>query len=664
MTASVDKSTYVGQYVSRIMRIKKMDSGNKLRLRTLHAQLGTLLVQRKALNSKVTTRHFELLREAVDDDADPYEIKSRLTRLEQSLKQEGLYKNVKADFVHLRKDILGLLQWTPADAAQYQQKNTLPGIHTVGPKDRTFYVATKGEDHAAASGATQTSKIGSSSSLSSDDLRILNSAIGKLYRHLQLAQKEQEMTSVEMTIKDATQQKENMNVLTLSHVQPDESFHDIVLKIRNFEKEFQRQKVQQLREFKRLQEEIKRLNKISVDLKKENERMKGVQPIMSIAKGKQVERLEERHRTEKKDMEEKIHELETGMRRGFAQLLHGKEEIRSQIRTDVDDLTTSINHLHHLVLGHKFDVTSVKSGADDDELLPTKELLNMLTSVAGGVQVLKMKATEQTKKVEDLMTWRRCLKEVDREITRFSRAYAADADEDTDVKDPTLINQETDPYIILASSKNKLQKTKENISIKLKMHSDTASLMKRKERDASKYRQSLEELQGEIIKLHEQVLAVQIQDISISKPEFERRAEAGDKSDRSDGSADELPEAERQEQMDLIDKLRQIGTMVNHFQQLIIDRTSVLNKMENDMLPLKIRVNRLHEEITKTMTSSDSPDPADDIMRTRRSFSPADASSSVISKEIANMLTKLSKMELSIRHLLDTYSANLDRVSV
>ena len=56
----------------------------------------------------------------------------------------------------MRDISLKLLQWTPADAAQYQQKNTLPGIHTVGPKDRTFYVATKGEDHAAASGATQT----------------------------------------------------------------------------------------------------------------------------------------------------------------------------------------------------------------------------------------------------------------------------------------------------------------------------------------------------------------------------------------------------------------------------------------------------------------------------------------------------------------------------
>lgn len=82
-------------------------------------------------------------------------------------------------------------------------------------------------------------------------MRMLNSAIGKLYRHLQLNQREQEMTSSEFTFREPTQQKENVNILTLSQVQPDESFHDIVLKLRNFEKEFQRQKVQQQRELMR-----------------------------------------------------------------------------------------------------------------------------------------------------------------------------------------------------------------------------------------------------------------------------------------------------------------------------------------------------------------------------------------------------------------------------
>jgi len=49
-----------------------MDTSNKVRLRGLHGQLGSLLVQRKALNSKVTTRHFDQLREAVEEVGGAY----------------------------------------------------------------------------------------------------------------------------------------------------------------------------------------------------------------------------------------------------------------------------------------------------------------------------------------------------------------------------------------------------------------------------------------------------------------------------------------------------------------------------------------------------------------------------------------------------------------
>jgi len=76
-----------------------------------------------------------------------------------------------------------------------------------------------------------------------------------------------------------------------------------------------------------------------------------------------------------------------------------------------------------------------------------------------------------------------------------------------------------------------------------------------------KHSRDLKELQNEICRLHDEVISVQIQDISISMPDFERRHEG------SEGSTDELPEADRQEQNSLMDKLKQIGTMVNHFQQ-------------------------------------------------------------------------------------------------
>jgi len=73
------------------------------------------------------------------------------------------------------------------------------------------------------------------------------------------------------------------------------------------------------------------------------------------------------------------------------------------------------------------------------------------------------------RKVEDLTNWRRCLKEVDREIHRFARAFS-----DGDDQEKTVINHETDAYAVLATCKNKLQKTKDNINTKIKNDGDNA----------------------------------------------------------------------------------------------------------------------------------------------------------------------------------------------
>ena len=88
--------------------------------------------------------------------------------------------------------------------------------------------------------------------------------------------------------------------------------------------------------------------------------------------------------------------------------------------------------------------------------------------------------------------------------------------------------------------------------------------------------------------------------------------------------------------------------------RLIIDRTTILNRMENDLLPLKVRVNRLHDDITKSVKTSvtSDVDPESDHVIPGRDGSP-DSSTNKFAKEIQNMLDKLSKMELTFRHLLE-----------
>ena len=81
--------------------------------------------------------------------------------------------------------------------------------------------------------------------------------------------------------------------------------------------------------------------------------------------------------------------------------------------------------------------------------------------------------------------------------------------------------------------------------------------------------------------------------------------------------------------------------------------------MENDLLPLKVRVNRLHDDITKSVKTSvtSDDDPESDSVLSRRDPSP-DSSTNVFAKEIQNMLAKLSKMELTFRHLLEQQEHN------
>ena len=86
----------------------------------------------------------------------------------------------------------------------------------------------------------------SSAGIGTEDLKTLNTTIGKLFRHLQISeQKTSDQITLEAPQKDT-------NVLTISHeTHTEDSFKEITLKLRNFEKEFQRQKVHQQKEIMR-----------------------------------------------------------------------------------------------------------------------------------------------------------------------------------------------------------------------------------------------------------------------------------------------------------------------------------------------------------------------------------------------------------------------------
>ena len=110
---------------------------------------------------------------------------------------------------------------------------------------------------------------------------------------------------------------------------------------------------------------------------------------------------------------------------------------------------------------------------------------------------------------------------------------------------------------------------------------------------------------------------------------------------------------------------RIILLFVSIYFRLIKERTSVLNKMENDLLPLKVRVNRLHDDVSKAVKPplSSESDLTDSFVKSGSESSMED-NSNIFAKEIHNMLGKLSKMEFTIRHLIEEHVNSQGRSSV
>ena len=87
--------------------------------------------------------------------------------------------------------------------------------------------------------------------------------------------------------------------------------------------------------------------------------------------------------------------------------------------------------------------------------------------------------------------------------------------------------------------------------------------------------------------------------------------------------------------------------------------------MENDLLPLKVRVNRLHDDVSKAVKPplSSESDLTDSFVKSG-SESSMEENSNIFAKEIHNMLGKLSKMEFTIRHLIEEHVNSQGRSSV
>ncbi|XP_071125184.1 CAP-Gly domain-containing linker protein 1-like isoform X2 [Mytilus edulis] len=359
----------------------------KSKVQQLQLNVAQLLSKKKSLNSKVVSQEFEAFQEAVDkiqnDEGSALEVKQTLVGLEKALKKEGLFKNVKGLFVGMKKEFLSSPSAKPQplldlDALDDDEKKE---NRSRAPTAVTHRSETKPPARYAAT-------------VHIEDVKSVNRAVGKLFVHLK-PQKGSESKDVTML----SIQGRSSTVVKMKDFD-DSNFSDVIKRLKQFEKELNRQRAAQHTEIMRLSDENQLLRKHMTDLRKDHDRIKGTQPISSRAKGKQVEIMEKKFRSQKKGMEGKISEIESELQVSLEKTLKEKDVLEQMIMDGVTRLKTAIISLHKKLCGGEGDDREMTTITEKDEdsgdessgspgAMSVDELMKNISSIEDEAQTLQ-----------------------------------------------------------------------------------------------------------------------------------------------------------------------------------------------------------------------------------------------------------------------------------
>nr|XP_034318369.1 CAP-Gly domain-containing linker protein 1 isoform X2 [Crassostrea gigas] len=381
----------------------------KSKVNFLQQHLADLLTQKKALHSRVVAEEFHKFKltssRVISGDATAAEVRQTLTGLEKALKKEGLFKNVKSGFIHLKKEFLSsssskAISKPPSDPQTDKPKRSTTSVIADHKKER---IQTVEKDN--------------------DEVKNLNKAVGRLFENLKiqkLSEIARESTGLAITHDRSP---------TMMTKKPDDSddFKEIIKKVRGLEMELLRQKASQSSELKRLAEENTGLRHTISELRREQERVKGLQPITKTAKDKQVEKLEEQYNKQKKGMEGKIVELESELEENLNTTLREKAELEQMIVDGVSKLKASITALHRRLcadanLSERTRTTLTLNGATD-ERKNIDILINKIIQIEESADLLEEKNRELgmilIEKDDEIGKLRNSLIEISEEVSKM-----------------------------------------------------------------------------------------------------------------------------------------------------------------------------------------------------------------------------------------------------
>ncbi|XP_062568801.1 uncharacterized protein LOC134230957 isoform X1 [Saccostrea cucullata] len=381
----------------------------KSKVSSLQQHLGDLLTQKKSLHSRVVAEEFEKFKltasRVMSGDATPADVRQTLIGLEKALKKEGLFKNVKSGFTHLKKEFLSnstnkTISKPPSDPLVERPKRSTTSV--IGDTKRE---AEKRRIQAVGVG--------------NDEVKNLNKAVGRLFDHLRI----QKLSEI---ARESTGITHGRSPTTLAK-KTDESddFKEIIKKVRGLENELLRQKASQTSELKRLSDENKGLRNTITELRKEQEKLKGLQPITKAAKDRQVEKLEEQYNKQKRGMEGKIVELESELQENLNTTLREKAELEQMIVDGVSKLKTSITSLHRRICGEKPERTTTTLTLDGvtDEKKSIDILLHKITQIEESAKLLEEKNSKLgiilIEKDDEIGKLRNSLLEISEEVSKM-----------------------------------------------------------------------------------------------------------------------------------------------------------------------------------------------------------------------------------------------------
>lgn len=513
----------------------------KLKVSSLQQHLSDLLTQKKALHSRVVAEEFHKFKltstRVISGDATATEVRQTLTGLEKALKKEGLFKNVKSGFMHLKKEFL-----SSSSSKAISKPPTDP--LTDKPRRSTTSVVGDPKKESSKRKIQPVEKDG-------DEVKNLNKAVGRLFENLKI-QKVSEIARESTGL--AITRDRSPTVITKK---PDDAgdFKDIIKKVRGLEMELLRQKASQSRELNQLAEENKGLRHTISELRREQERVKGLQPITKTAKDKQVEKLEEQYNKQKKGMEGKIVELESELEENLNTTLREKAELEQMILDGVSKLKISITSLH----------SRLCTEANLSERTRTTLTLNG--------------ATDEKKSIDILI--------------------------------------------------DKIFQIEESAELLEDKNRELGMILIEKDDEIDKLRNSLIEISEEVSKMHG----------SLTTMEKNSTASKEDRTNR---------ELDTHETKAVISKLQHVHTSIQQYKRILLEkeRSTVSPKNNDDLITLKLQINRLYEDFVGDGDGSTDTEKSNESLRNDSPKTQHERTN-----EINQLLQKLSRVEKAFNNL-------------